>query len=241
METRAKLAYIDTISNFKNLKRIFHKSTNFDGFDQVLEEAKVVEEPKPTIKPKLTTPSMQISIKQMKKNGFMEAENILIGNYRDSIAMIKAKDKRIRDLREINNQNKQQIKVNKEKLGRELQILDQRQKKLNAIRTNPNEAQNDQTTTPINLGQSVVFFFPKTKNINIEDLKVYREIENRRTHLSTSINNTIEMITGDIEQVSGDIDRLEKEVNQFKMKKILYRYKLKEFYASIIRNPSETL
>ena len=40
METRAKLAFVDSVSNFKNLKRIFNKASTFDGYNYVFEKLK---------------------------------------------------------------------------------------------------------------------------------------------------------------------------------------------------------
>lgn len=65
------------------------------------------------------------------------------------------------------------------------------------------------------------------------------EIKDRRNQIQTHIAQLIDILEDEIEKNNDDIDKLDTEINDLKMKKVVYRYKLKEMYTAIMKVPQE--
>ncbi len=47
------------------------------------------------------------------------------------------------------------------------------------------------------------------------------------------------MLESEIHRNSEDVEKLDTEINDFKMQKVVFRYKMKELYLNLMKSPSE--
>lgn len=254
IETRAKLAAVDSISNFKTLRKIFGKGKTFDAYGLILNKMEKPDSPNPEVKKRTTNASLEKNVNELKKLGFVESENILLSKYKESVIQIKFKLKRIETLRSKNTENKEAIKQNQIKMHNELRLLKFQEMRLNK-RNKQKSIMNSRSSSKVSSesdlnsdeesdtsGKHVGgLFIAKEKNLNLDDFMKLNEIKNKKNKITQQAHHITETLDEEVEKNNRDIEKLEKEVEELKVKKILFKYKLKEFYITVIKNVKEMM
>ena len=67
------------------------------------------------------------------------------------------------------------------------------------------------------------------------------EVRTKIMEKAQMMQDDIRQTKNKIEKNNADIKKLETEVADFKLKKMVYRFKLKELYVSLMQNPEDLL
>lgn len=77
--------------------------------------------------------------------------------------------------------------------------------------------------------------------LHLDDYVKISEIKNKIKTLNERLINTVHSINEEIERNLVEIKRVENEINDLRMKKLVFRYRLKECYINILKSTQITM
>ena len=77
--------------------------------------------------------------------------------------------------------------------------------------------------------------------LTLDDFMKITKIEHKIIDLKKSAQEEVISINEEIERNNAEVKRLESEITDLKMKRVIFKYRLKECYVNILKKPSTTM
>lgn len=225
-KTKAKILANDTINRFQALRGVFQGS-KFQGYEQVVDiintKKKISEQEKNKLQ-------FQKNMSDFKKLDFEECEKALLKKYHEATSEAKVRQQRIEDIRQENLEKKLAIDRAKVKLEQELQKLRDDEAKVRKSHTKKSKKKNNQFNQPA---------MEKDKNLNLEGFMLLNENKEKVNQVQSHFAEHIRLVESEIHKNNDDIEKFDAEIANLKMRKVVFRYKLKELYTGALKTSAE--
>ena len=222
MHSAIKLLIQDTMSRFKTMKSMYGAANFLDNYDRLYELVSGKEMDKSTVNQKEIE-----ALKKGNKLDYKRYEALLMSKFVESLDEIISRQHQIEDIRRFNYQKsllqeaqQQRFAAELENLKKEEQRIYDDNKKVNAkrsIRTVNKEA------------------------LTLEDYMKITKIEHKVAEIKKKQIEDANSISDEMERNLAEVKRIENEITDLKMKRVIFKFRLKECYVNIVKKPMTTM
>lgn len=220
LHSEIKLLIQDTMSRFKTMQTLYGSANFLNDYDRLYELV--------TGRKMEANSAIEREIENMKKSSKLDLiryEALLRSRFIECSEEIVARKNYISDLQRSNNQKEAFIRE-KEQLVNE-RIEGERLKEEEIIAGGARTHRNIRVMN--------------NKAMSLYDHIKIQHIEEKVSELQKQLSIERAQILAEIDSNKSDIQRVEIEISDMKMKRVIYKYRLKECYVLILRKPKVTM
>lgn len=221
LHSAIKLLIQDTMSRFKTMKTLYGNANFLNDYDRLYELVSGKE-----LGINSAVEKEIESIKKSNKLDYLRYEALLRSRFIDCHQEIASRKNYISSLRKIITDKEEYLAKSKAKIDQLVEKNKVEEEELMAVskkKGHKNIRGIDNVAT------------------SIEDMHKRQRIEQLIAHLRKGYAEEEARVKEDIDNNNADIKRIENEITDLKMKKVIYKYRLKECYISILKKPKLTM
>jgi hypothetical protein len=218
LHSSIKLLIQDTMSRFKTMNSLYGNASFLNDYDRLYEmvTGREMEGPRAAEK--------ELAIlKKGNRLDYKRYEGLVKSRYLECIEEINTRKKAIEDIRRLNYSKQVAMEEQQRRFAEEIERNKREEEEIHEMnKRQPNKrnirAQNKEALT-------------------LNDFMKITKIEHLISDLKKKAQEEALMISDDIDRGLAEIKRIENEVVDLKMKRVIYKYRLKEIYVSVLKKP----
>lgn len=221
LHSAIKLLIQDTMSRFKTMRSMYGNANFLNDYDRLYELVNGKE-----MGHKTDVEREIESIKKSNKLDYIRYEALLRSRFVDCHQEISSRKNYINHLSRVNQDREEYLSQRKAKVK---QILDKNREEEEEL---------------MGIGKRKLHKNIRGANniaISLEDHHKIQRIEELMNHLNKELQEEELKVNEEIDNNNTDIKRVENEVIDLKMKRVIYKYRLKECYISILKKTKTTM
>lgn len=220
LHSEIKLLIQDTMSRFKTMRTLYGEANFLNDYDRLYELV--------TGRKMEANSAIEREIETMKKSSKLDLiryEALLRSRFIECSDEIVLRKNYINDLQRANTQKEKFIKDKEQAVNQRIEAKRQEEEEIMA---GGGKAHRNIRVT-------------NNKAMSLYDHIKIQHLEEKMAELQKTLSNERAQILLEIDGNKSDIQRVEIEISDLKMKRVIYKYRLKECYVLILKKPKVTM
>lgn len=222
LHSAIKLLIQDTMGRFRTMKTLYGNANFLNDYDRLYELVAGKEmDRNRTIEKELAT------LKKSNRLDYKRYESLVKGKYIECQQEIDSRKDQIETLRRLNNQRQMMAEDRQKYYRHEIEMAKKEEERIHE--------DNKYRITKKNI---------RTVNkeaLRLEDFMLITKIEQKISDLKKKEREEGMAALEENDRTNTEIKRIENEIVDFKMKRVIFKYRLKECYVNILKSPKEIM